>query len=197
MFKQLIVAMLATLFWGAANAGINFDESGISPDGDFSHIPANFVTIDLTAGTNVVSGHAYLGEGGTDFDGFFFRFGAGLTLTDILFSPSHADVNATTLLSTWLILAADGTGLGSGPGTADILGPDDQILFSGFLPLSAGTYQFRHTSYTFVSNGNSSWDYDIVFELAQGNQVPEPGSLALIGLGFAGLALKRRRKKPI
>ena len=44
-------------------------------------------------------------------------------------------------------------------------------------------------------NPNANYHACDNFQARNTNAVPEPGSLALIGLGFAGLVLVRKRKK--
>ncbi|MFZ4287670.1 PEP-CTERM sorting domain-containing protein [Variovorax sp. HJSM1_2] len=92
--------------------------------------------------------------------------------------------------------------------TSDVDGGDDG---RASMPTTAGGNSYDGGRFVFFNNGNdfsrlasSTWetwagDFDVLFsatfsDTASNNAIPEPGSLALLGLGLAGLAAVRKRK---
>jgi hypothetical protein len=184
-----VVALLAAGFWlsvaGPAwaapityNEGVGGELAGQSI-GTFD-IGANTVTASETT------------QSGVSFDAFLFTVAAGQQLDGIvLTSLSSVGVQGFTLappgpldLSTrygFLLLGSSNVGsdflpllLQSDPGK------------TATAPLPAGTYQ------VFVGSSASS-NYEYTFNVSAAKPVPEPGALALMGIGLVGVAFRWRR----
>jgi PEP-CTERM motif len=100
--------------------------------------------------------------------------------------------NITGGASDTLALLYDNAGYaGAPPGTSD----DPVFDFSTSLILGPGDYIFlvqADASQTTEGNGNAEVEFNLGF--SDPNAIPEPGTLALVGLAIAGLGFAQRRR---
>lgn len=176
-----------------ASAIVIYDEGA---SGDLSPVAQSLG--NLVLGTNDVMG-TWPGTPPSDTDRFDVTLPAGLEIVSI--AVTYSIVNGETLnvgLFTTGNLFDDGfPGAVSGPSTSvsavfqDTTGPDTGPLDT---TLAGSVWDFTLTGSTIFAA--TPWTATIVTQQGQGGpDIPEPTTLALFGVGLAGFAVLRRRRR--
>jgi hypothetical protein len=178
----------------ASAALINYSEA---INGDLSNgNPLSLFVLD-TAGVNTISGNIGLSApSGTcptanqtnfDCDSFALTVLAGLEIVGL--SVALSNTGATPL--EWRV----GTGLLDFAGTPIGNLINTAALSGGALPLGPGSY---NVSWVRIPTSTAATGIDYTFSITtrqtQSQSIPEPSTLAVVGVGLIGLALSRRRR---
>lgn len=184
-----VLFCLVTTSNPAAAAPIVYNESD-SGEVDLTYSTSPFL---LDIGVNRILGTTSY----VDFDSFAFDIPAGLRLThvDLLFRVID-DPDIDSALSTSFTIDDDQNQ--SGPGLAfedfdfSVVSSPLTSLFAAVLPLGPGGFEMLGGSMTASEFWTLHYEWNLVVEPA--SSVPEPGTIALLGIGLPAVLSYRKRR---
>ena len=204
LLSSIIIVAISSQ--GSYAAPITYDEAvdGDLPNqsGSPSLPPSVFFTFDI--GVNSFTGTMIWGGAGVpgaqDTDIVPFIIPSGLELISVTYSVFNLRGDSDLVLTNQYLYVYN-----SSYGNRSVIGSEVHTApfsnlpyFVSLMPLSEGIYSANHVGATFsppiTFNTYAEWDWTFEFTVGDGNPVPEPATILLLGSGFIGIAIFRRKR---